>query len=264
MKEELYDPLKDRQDWLGKVICMEEKQLRNAPEGRLKVVNRNDNTFYYLRTKENPVTGQYLRRNQLALAAAIAQRDLGYQTLKAARAEYEARDQLFLALPEICAEDVFSQQNIGRQKLVAPIVKPKEVLLREWEEDTYEKKGFVEGEKVFYTAKGERVRSKSEVLIADTFLRLGIPYHYEYPLRIKERLLHPDFKLLQLRTGKTWIWEHLGMMDNPVYAASAIERVIFYMLNGYISGKNLIISCETFRCPLNAEQVLALIREYLG
>ena len=35
------------------------------------------------------------------------------------------------------------------------------------------------------TSRGERVRSKSEVIIADTLDRLKIPYRYEFPHQLK-------------------------------------------------------------------------------
>ena len=38
----------------------------------------------------------------------------------------------------------------------------------------------------FYTRKGERVRSKSELIIAEELQRYQVPYLYEKPLELKE------------------------------------------------------------------------------
>lgn len=258
---ELYKPLKERQKWLESVIRMEEATLKKAPQGRLKIVKNNDRIQYYLRTEKNPGTGYYLRKNQRDLAAAVAQRDLSVDSIRAARLERDALVQLFQDLPLICLEDLYDRLHEGRKELVTPIIKTPQILRREFEEEIYKKKGFAEGESVYYTAKGERVRSKSEVLIADTLERRALPYHYEHPLWIRDRLLHPDFTILDLKTGKKWLWEHLGMLDSPTYAERAVERMLLYILNGYIPGKNLILSVETSRYPLNARQVLMLIKE---
>ena len=49
----------------------------------------------------------------------------------------------------------------------------------------------------YYTIKGERVRSKSEKIIADELYRYQIPYKYEFPLTLathnRNIQLYPDF-----------------------------------------------------------------------
>ena len=75
------------------------------------------------------------------------------------------------------------------------------------------------------TAKGDLVRSKSEVIVADTLTRLGISYKYEEPLFAKDdptdfRL--PDFTVTY--EGDTWYWEHLGMCPCPRTRTPGGER----------------------------------------
>lgn len=72
----------------------------------------------------------------------------------------------------------------------------------------YRGKGFDESTSEFYTAKGEKVRSKSEVIIADVLSREGIPYRYEYPLYLKGiGKVHPDFTVLNVKQRKEIYWE---------------------------------------------------------
>ncbi|MBQ9321830.1 MAG: hypothetical protein IJ239_05705, partial [Eubacterium sp.] len=69
--------------------------------------------------------------------------------------------------------------------------------IRNWLDIQYPKKGFSEEGPEFYTSKGERVRSKSEVIIADTLARMGVPYRYEFPIRFSGTgTFHPDFTVL--------------------------------------------------------------------
>ena len=120
----------------------------------------------------------------------------------------------------------------------------------------------------YLTARGERVRSKSEIIIADTLFRLKIPYRYEYPLNLKntkgEKLtLYPDFTCLNLRTRREFYWEHFGMMDNSEYSENVVQKLHLYEQNGIIPGKNLIITMETSTIPINTKQIELLAKSYL-
>ena len=87
------------------------------------------------------------------------------------------------------------------------------------------------------TATGILVRSKSEVIVADTLTRLGIDYRYEDRLPARDdpndfRL--PDFTVLY--EGETWYWEHLGMLSIPSYAETWERKRAWYEDNGYVDG----------------------------
>ena len=78
---------------------------------------------------------------------------------------------------------------------------------------------------LLFSENGERVRSKSEVIIADILKNNGIPYRYEYPVLIN-RNIHPDFCCLNVRTRKEYFWEHFGKMDDIEYARQKLERTL--------------------------------------
>ena len=258
-----YNHLRMRRNRLQEIIEAAESDLKDVPQGRLKIVRSKNRTQYYLRLDGSSDTGIYLRKEQMELVKRLAQRDYDRQVLKAAKKELRALDQLLRSVPTRRVEEQYAQLSECRKPLVVPAVKPVDVFVREWEQKEYEPKPFLEGDPVFYTAKKERVRSKSEVLIADTLNRLGIPYRYESPIWIGGKLLHPDFVVINPRTGAVFIWEHLGMLDSPAYSDRAVARVLHYQKNGYFPGKNLIISMETSRVPLNAELVETLVRQFL-
>ena len=67
--------------------------------------------------------------------------------------------------------------------------------------------------RVFQTNNGELVRSKSEMLIANEFHRLGILYEYELPDDNIQNAL-PDFMLPEYENV---IIEHLGLMTDAEY-----------------------------------------------
>ncbi|MCC3160211.1 RecQ family ATP-dependent DNA helicase [Hymenobacter sp. 15J16-1T3B] len=70
---------------------------------------------------------------------------------------------------------------------------------------------------VLRTLRGEWVRSKSEVIIANLLHKNGADYAYERPIYQNGKyLLLPDFTVTT-QTG-TYYWEHLGLLDDPEYA----------------------------------------------
>ena len=104
----------------------------------------------------------------------------------------------------------------------------------------YEPKGFREEDPVIVTDRGERVRSKSEKILADYFYRQGIPYKYECPLYLKGfRQVYPDFTFLSRRTGKEIYWERI------------------------FPGERLILTFETEKTVLNTRMIERMVLRYL-
>ena len=82
---------------------------------------------------------------------------------------------------------------------------------------------------------GTSVRSKSEVIVYDILTSLGLSVQYEAPLLNKDadprdfRL--PDFTIHY--QGRTWYWEHLGMLEKATYKADWELKQQWYRENGY-------------------------------
>ena len=82
--------------------------------------------------------------------------------------------------------------------------------------------GFAPDAPEHLTARNERVRSKSEIMIADALARNMIVFRYEYPIEIEGLgYVRPDFLCLHPVTRQVILWEHYGMMDDPSYADQA-------------------------------------------
>ena len=114
------------------------------------------------------------------------------------------------------------------------------------------------------TERGERVRSKSEKIMADYFFRNEIVYKYEKPLYLKGLgTVYPDFTFLSPRTGEEIYWEHDGRMDDPVYAKNAVKKIEAYENNGIYPGERLILTFETECTILNTQTIEKLVHKYL-
>ena len=107
--------------------------------------------------------------------------------------------------------------------------------------------------------RGERMRSKSEVIIAERLYANGIPYRYECPLKAGKRIIHPDFSILRLSDRKVIYHEHCGRMDNPVYVEDMVQRINDYNSEGILQGDRLFFSFETSDKPLDTRVIDNLI-----
>lgn len=151
-----------------------------------------------------------------------------------------------------------------RQLLVTPVEPIWEKELAKWYDSEYHGKEFYEGTAEIVTEKGERVRSKSEKILADYFYRNNILYQYEKPLYLKGYgTVYPDFTFLSKKTRKEIYWEHEGMMDKPEYAKSAVKKIESYQRNGIHLGERLILTFETELTVLNSQIVEELVEKYL-
>lgn len=143
-------------------------------------------------------------------------------------------------------EKLFSDEHTERKKLISPIVSTWEQRIEKWGSEDYIGKEFQEGTPVILTEKGERVRSKSEKILADYFYRNKIAYKYECPLHLKGYgIVYPDFTFLSRKTKQEIYWEHDGRMDDPGYAQNAVRKILAYEENGIYPGESLILTFET-------------------
>jgi ATP-dependent DNA helicase RecQ len=82
--------------------------------------------------------------------------------------------------------------------------------------------------KIYSTSKGDKVRSKSEVIIANLLFQHGIKYEYELPLEFGNgETIKPDFTIFLSDTKKIY-WEHLGMLGTETYDETWLYKMKIY------------------------------------
>ena len=161
-------------------------------------------------------------------------------------------------------EELFESLHPERKKLVTPIEPTFKQLEAEWYAAPYTGKAFAEGTPVIMSERGERVRSKSEKILADYFFRNDVLYKYEKPLNLSGYgMVFPDFTFFSKKLRKEIYWEHEGMMDKPEYAVKAVKKLNSYQKNGILPGERLILTFETEQDLLNTSIVKQLVDRYL-
>ena len=132
-----------------------------------------------------------------------------------------------------------------------------------WEYAEYEKSTYMPEHLTQPTNKGENVRSKSESLIANKLFELAVPYRYEQVLHIGLEEFAPDFTVRCRRTGKTFYWEHFGLISNKKYMDKHWWKLQLYASVGIKPWDNLIVTYDDVNGSLNLPFVEAIIKSRL-
>lgn len=125
------------------------------------------------------------------------------------------------------------------------------------------RKHYYEQALIHRTLKGELVRSKSEVIIANMLFEAGIEYEYEKELDLKEDGIRiPDFTIEDAEIG-SFYWEHCGMPGDAGYRKRWMEKQEIYKRHGIVEGDNLIVSEDSLNGGIDCGKIRELIEKYL-
>ena len=325
MEEEQLKPsqiiadLENRLTQLKQILAATQNRLANTPQGHLRVSQKGHNPEFYQITEPGDTHGSYIPQAKLALARRLAQKDYDTRLIKQLKQEIRAL-QKYLAQtkggdcctarenstlhsvtghdssPDSALTALYTKLCPARQSLVTPITLTDAQYAAQWQAVSWTGLPFSPDSPDYTTARGERVRSKSEVIIADTLARHGVPYRYEYPLELNYRrngrggtsrsdpgdtpthgadtvnsetsyrpgrTIHPDFLCLNVRTRAEFYWEHFGLMDDGDYLERTLVKLKEFAENNILPGKNLIFTMESASCPLSTRQIENLINEFL-
>lgn len=262
--QEVCYELEKRKGELLRLMQLVEKRRQQAPAGTLRVAQRKQGSQYYWRTEQKDSIGKYLHKSELDLAKKLAQKEYDRKILKELEAQYKEIERFLERYHPKYIEEILMEMHEGKKSLIDPVIQSTEAYIALWKNVEYLPKGFDDDNTEYYTDAGERVRSKSEIIIANKLLKMGIPYRYEYPILFASgRKIYPDFYCLNARTREEFIWEHFGMMDNPEYANHAVRKLDEYQKNEYWCGKNMIATFETAEKPLNVSVIEKMIEQFL-
>lgn len=119
-----------------------------------------------------------------------------------------------------------------------------------------------DSKKPYRTAKGDYVRSKSELIIANELYAKQIPYEYEKPLSLEgcRYAVYPDFTIYTPHEKQVVYWEHAGLMTDLYYRDKWERKRKSYERNGICEwNKNLIVTYESESGDLNTDLVRQIV-----
>ncbi|GHV37291.1 hypothetical protein AGMMS49546_04600 [Spirochaetia bacterium] len=123
------------------------------------------------------------------------------------------------------------------------------------------KEGWYEEGRIHKTKRGDMVRSKSEVIIANELENASLDWHYENDgkfIEINGKKLLPDFVIFQ--NGKTYYWEHLGLLNKLSYRQNWTLKEQYYL-----SEKSIILkTTKDKNGAINTDDITAIIQEIIN
>ena len=259
----IYAKIVDERKRLQKEIKLLERELRGMPEGTI-VLNKNGSNFkWYHQTwvnQEKKIRRKYIRHRDRNLAVKLATKKYYQSKLNADKNMVDCMDRFLLHYKEDRSVRMLVE-NEEYRKLLKDVLPELSEGLDEWEKEEYETNPNFPEDLKYKTMRGELVRSKSEVIIANTLYVAGIPYRYECRLDTEgDRRVYPDFTVKKPRTGEIVVWEHFGMMGQESYRDNAAFKMGEYLREGFYPGVNMIVTFESAERALDVEVVDMWIR----
>lgn len=250
-----------RRDELVSLITLSRRRLIRAPLGSLKSINKG-NFFQYYQRNNQEKTEKYIRKSNFKLIAALAQKKYDTKFISAAEAEVR---QLNHFLDSYCDKIPYIYSSFNKE--LKGVIKPSDMndddYIEYWMSLPYTPKKISDDSPIFITDKGEQVRSKSEIMIANTLNKMGIPYKYECPIVLADgSVRYPDFTILIVESRKEMFYEHFGMMDDVNYQNNCFKKIRDYEASGYYPGIHYFMTFESSLNPLSSLQISKTLKAY--
>lgn len=253
------------------------RRLSASPSGLLRVAQKQGKYEYYLKEDDYACSnGRYLRKDEKDIAIAVAQRDYDMQVVKKAEERIKEIERFLDKYENTSLKEIYTKMSLGRRDLINAYLDTRIVsddeFVKRWLAVEYESKMFSDDDgndqvidQAIITERGERVRSKSEKIIADKLYMLGIPYRYECPVLLESYRgyikVYPDFTILRMSDRQEVYFEHFGLMDDVDYVNAVMRKLDTYERNGIYLGVNLFFTYETSKRQLNTVALDRLLRE---
>ncbi len=260
---QLLENAENKRSELKAILARIEGQLKSSPQGNLCISMSHKSFQYYRSYKKHPNKRYYLGKSKRNIAIALAQRDYNKRLLKELKSSLKVLDNFINEYKPQSFLTCYEKLPKARKLLINPVFINNLEYARLWQNKEYIHKA-LEPDGTFLTFKNEKVRSKSEIIIANLLKEHNIPYHYEFPVKLKNgKSLYPDFLCLNVRTRQEFYWEHCGKMSDYEYSSNMTRRLRELAAAGIIIGKNLILTMETDTAPLSTKEVEQIIKIFL-
>lgn len=247
---------------LENIIAKKEKVLDKRFKGNIKASGRNGSKTLYIKLQGDKKY-RYLRKDEKNLGMELSQNKYDIKILNLANKEKDCLMRTRKALSRVTCEELYEYMGEAYKDMIIPINVTDEEYVNRWLDETYVNSAFPIKDNLFVSKKGEVMRSKSEVLIADMLYSYGIPYKYEVPVMLEGLgTVHPDFCCLNVNKRKSLYWEHMGMMDDDGYRDKNLYKIRYYNQNGYNQGEDIIYTFESSKMPLSIKEIEGVIHRY--
>jgi hypothetical protein len=265
MKNDYLSELEMRKKKLQKLEKRLKKDIEKAPEDKIYFFNARGNAQFY-RVEQG--RRRYLPAAEREKGCLIVQRDYDKKLLKLCQKEEEIIERFLKDYRPDAVEEFIQSLTPARRAIIDVKYELGERFLEQMEAYAAEQYQRITNSYPvadrFVTKRGEAVRSKSELIIADLLADHDLTYYYELPLELSGgAVAFPDFSIVDQGSRKMVYWEHFGLTDDFNYSVKMAAKLNAYERSGIFPGENLIMTMESRDCPLDVGLVKAKIKKYL-
>lgn len=242
----------------------ERKELRLLPDGSLGFRQSSSSTEYVHLYKDKEHDNSYIRKGITKndhITNKLARKKYLQASIKMLEKEISLLENYLSKHIEPTTQNILDTLPLKYQQLPEELYFPQKRAGKKWQNQPFEQNSKNLHEKVHITSKGLRVRSKSELIIAEKLDALGIPYRYEALIHYKNLTFSPDFTIYL--NGVLKYWEHCGMMSDPEYRKYNTWKLDIYEEMGIVPWNNLIITYDTVDGAINSSVIDAEISNKL-
>ncbi len=263
-RTDCYNQVQNYVKYLRNRIAFLEKKQCDLPNATIKYLSRGRSVSFYKRIPGKKVKVCYIKHANKEEITKVANASYVKRVLPKLKKNLYAAEK-FLDLHSGTEErEIVNAMPDFIKELNNNLFVYKPTYIKNWQDQPYIRNPNKPEGLIHETMRGDMVRSKSEVLLADELYEHNLAYRPECPLRLKKsgRTIYPDFLILHPETFKEIIWEHFGMMDDPDYAREAFAKINALARDGYFMGDNLICTFERSDMPLTRGTIELYIEKY--
>ena len=225
------------------------------------IENKGTEQYYIISHKDKKA--HYIPKKDITKVEKVAQENYYKKIIPKVKQEIAFLKKTLEDFQKVDIFNYYKNINEKRKKFITPPTLPDEEYVKKWLEIKYFGKKFTANNERYITSWGLKVRSKSEIIIAEILRTNKIPFRYEYPITMDGYTVYPDFYCLNVRTRKEYIWEHLGKLDDAEYIENNMKKFEAYNKHNIIIGEKLIITYETRNYPLTKKMIDTQIETFL-
>jgi len=261
--------------------CMRDslqEEVNGLPKGSLSSWNYNGKLYYrqnYLEdgamvrnsiTKQEDIIRQLARKRYANAMIEQVQNVISVLDYTISNFKWFSRDEIMASLSAVYQNlpaEFFEKEyikDIANMDPMAIISNPNvlpELRSRLWGAQPFVRSDFRPEELIHTSSRGEKLRSKSELLIAETYYNLGIEFRYEEVIKVGRYDFAPDFAFIDFE-GNPFFHEHAGMMGDIKYRNRHKWKMARYEEAGIVPWKNLIITYD-YDDHINMQEIHAII-----
>ncbi|MEI6132501.1 MAG: hypothetical protein WCQ41_06740 [Bacillota bacterium] len=245
-----------------KQIAILKTEQQKMPDGNLvrKLMNGVVRYYHSVKYGDGKERSQkYLSQKDKELIDKLRRKQFVKESLKCLESKIEVFKHVMSKYKPYFPSDIIENTKL-EDDLPTTALLSKNRALNDWSKQKYEKCSFHSDGLLHFAQNGLKVRSKSEVIIANALVANNIPFRYEEKLTVGGRIFYPDFTILRPKDCKIIYWEHFGLINDIDYQIRNEHKLGEFKRIGLLPWRNYIATFDDESGSIDAQTINGIIR----